>query len=137
MITKTAENILSKEAGFWKGLWNLRKWSTVKDAGPEFYEFGKNLASKMPKVIGKVGRGVVNTADKAGRFAGWYADKAIKNPYVVIPSTLSGAYALNSAVHKVNAFEAHIQDPNSGVTRVSPITGNINFTRPEYEAYYR
>lgn len=141
MITKTAEEILSKEAGFWKSLgktlWNTRSWKTMPKAKDELINTGRELSTKLIPAIRSVGGAMGSGAAKAGRAAEWTAGKIMKNPLVGIPVVAGTALAASEFEDRNTAYDTHIATVNTGITRVQPFTGKIKFTNPAYAEYYR
>lgn len=130
MITKTAQDFLEKDA-------SLFSWS--KFPGTVRKIFKRRGPQVKDKTVG-IGRfmagGAKRVADTTVKSLDWLADKAVNKPAVTLPIMLGLGVGAKTLASRVGPNEAHIEDPHSGVTSISPFSGKVKFTNPAYEQYY-
>ena len=66
----------------------------------------------------------------------WVVDKTVESPYKVLPVVAAVGLGSRAMYNKTLANTARIEDPDSGVTKMSPFTGTVEFTDPRYKQYY-
>lgn len=139
MITKSAEDCLDKYAGFgWKDTIN----GTINLGKKVLPSMKNNKLDPGPIVRGtsyvakKAYNGARRGVDAMGRGIEWVADNAVNNPYKVVPVVAAVGLGTRSAFEKYKTNSARIEDPDSGVTKLSPFTGKIKFTDPSFSSYY-
>ena len=105
----------------WKDIPNNLKWvyNFLTPARQYGYKKTKDTASVIRKGF-----------DAGVRGLDYVSKQVVKNPLPTIPLVAgAGLGAYNFSKNRA-ANSARIEDPNSGVTRIRPFTGRIEFTNP-------
>lgn len=130
MITKAAESLLQKEAGI------LNAWRTVPKAARALGRASGAIFRGVRKPVRALTSIGVKGVDLAGRGFTAAGKQIVRRPKIALPVAAATIYGAHKFNDNLPAYSAHVEAPNSGITRMTPFLNDITFNNEAYRKYY-